>query len=398
MNAAQNPAVSWEVRERFGVERMSMPTMAGVPWSSLGSGAGRGTDTGQALVLIGRERDGSATFRAPNGEIIRATLAPSDVTNQREQLENYLGGYSPFGFGADLLAPIIMVDKEKGDRRDLAKENAFEVVDTTLGRQGAFNEIDLLSAIGTYQARGYGLASFLPWQTENDAQANFNVRASLGQMLKWKLALHREVRVLTLLTTLTNWASTNRLDLTGVTAAKWDNGASKNPRADLWSIIKASLMPVNLILMNPDVAFYFLGDTEIRAYMKQMLGDGAPSADVAAAAAMGEMGVVTVRIPGLPPIYILPAKKLVSGAVQYALGDDVLLLSVMPNQPNDGLRVGSAFTYRTRGRSGSGIQTNEYIPQNRGNNSGTWFSVGFDEDVLISSNVAGGIIKDVLST
>lgn len=401
MNAPQLPVVSWQVKDRFGVERMAPPAHSAQPWLAGGAATRavsgeRPEGTGEVLTLVERRKDGSAVFRRPNGELITAMMAPSSVTNQREQLENYLGGYSPFGFAADMMIPEIPVDKEKGDRRDLSKENAFEVVDTTVGRQGAINEVDLLSELGTYSCREYALASYLPWQTENDAQGNFNVRASLGQMLKWKLALHREVRALTLLTTLTNWASTNRLDLTAVAASKWNDGASKDPRADLQAILRASLQPVTMICMNPDVAFHFLSDTKVIAYMRQMLGDSAPSPEVAAAAAAGDMGIIQMRIPGLPMVCICPSKKLSGGSTVYCLGDDVLCLSVQPN-PTDGLRIGSAFAYRTRGRSGSGIQANEYVPEGRGINRGSMFDVGFSEDLLISSNLAGGLIKDVLS-
>lgn len=399
MNAPHSHVVSWQAKTQFGVERMAQPSFV-PPWAGGRAATQAGSappveGSGEVLTLVERLPDGGAVFRTPRGEFIRAAVMPSNVTNQREQLENYLGGYSPFGFAADMLVPEIPVDKEKGDRRDLSKENAFERVNTRVGRQGAIQEIDLLSELGTYKVEEYAIASFLPWQTENDAQSNFNVRASIGQMLKWKLALDREVRVISKLATLANWASTNRLDLTAVAASKWNTGASKDPRADLHTILKATLQPVTLIAMNPDVAFWFLSDTKIVAYMKQMLGDSAPSPEVAAAAAAGDMGVLTMRIPGLPTIAVCPAKQLVSGATEYILGDDVLCLSVQPG-PTDGLRMGSAFAYRTRGRSGSGIQANEYVPQGRGINSGSMFEVGFAEDVIMN-NLSGGLIKDVLS-
>lgn len=384
MNAAlKQPVVSSEAQDRFGVSRAPAPPAMAV----------------ETLTLVERDpRNGTATFRAPNGDLIRAAMAPSDVTNQREQLDTYLGGYTPYGFCCDMCSPLVLVDKEKGDRRDLGKANAFEVVDTKLGRAGAINQIELLSELGSYHCQEYGLASFLPWQTENDAQQNFNVRASIGMLLQWKLQLHREVRVLDALTTLANWAATNRIDLSAQATLKWDNGNAKNPRADLQAILKASLVPPTGICMNPDVAFYFLADTEVRAYMKQMLGDGAPSPDVAAGAAAGELGVVTFRVPGLPPVHICPSKKLDgSGNAVYALADDVIILATPPSPPNDGLRMASHLSYRTRGRSGTGVQTNEYIPQGRGLNSGTMFELGFSEDPIQTSNVAGGLIKDVLS-
>ncbi len=357
----------------------------------------------ELLTLVSRDpRAGTATFRTGRGELITAALAPSDVTNQREQLDTYLGGFQPFGFAADMMAPTVPVSREKGDRRDLGEANAFERVNTRVGRQGAINTIDLISELGQYACKEYGLASFLPWQSENDAQENFNVRASIGQMLMWKLALDREARVKDLLTTTGNWHSDNVVDLTGQANFKWDNGSTKNPRADLHAAMSAMLMPPTGVYMNPDVAFHLLSDDEVRAFMRQMLGDNAPSADVARGAAAGNMGVVTLRVPGLvadAPIHIVPAKVLnvATGAVEYLWPDDVLILSNPPGQPSDGMRMASALTYRTRGRSGTGVQSNEYIPQGRGLNSGSMFEVGYSDHELITGTRAGALLKDVLS-
>lgn len=357
----------------------------------------------EALTLISRdERTGVATFRRPNGEIVTAALAPADVTNQREQLDTYLGGFQPFGFAADDVAPVVLVNKEKGDRRDLGEANAFERVNTKVGRHGAINTVDLISGLGTYHTQEYGLASFLPWQSENDRQENFNVRAHIGQMLLWKLALDREFRVKDLVTATSSWHADNVVDLTGQATLKWDTGNAKNPRADLHAALKSMLMPATGVWMNPDVAFHLLSDDEIRDFMRQMLGDNAPSPDVAKGAAAGAMGVVTLRIPGLvadAPIHIVPAKALdvSTGSVEYIWPDDVVITSNPPGQPSDGMRMASALTYRTRGRSGSGVVSNEYIPQGRGINSGSMFEVGYSDHELITGSRAGALMKHVLA-
>jgi hypothetical protein len=331
------------------------------------------------------------------GEVIQLTVTPADVTVQTEELDTYLGGYSPFGFGADMFSKVIPVDKEAGNRRDFSKENAFEVVDVTSGRNGAIKEVDHRSALTPYRVSEFALATFIPWATENDATQLYNIRAAAGEMISWKLALAREVRVFDHLTTLTNWNSLNRTTLT--TNFKWDNGSTKNPRADLHARVKASAQQVTDIGMNPDVAFYFLSDTEVRAYMKQMLGDSAPSAEIAASAMAGATGVQTFVVPGLPPIHIVPSKKLnpSTGALDYVLGDDVILVTNQPGMPRDGNRIATHMTFRHKGRSGTGVTTNEYIPQGRGINGGTMFEMGYAEEAFFASNIAGGLIKDVLS-
>src|SRR5690606_40579191 len=69
--------------------------------------------------------------------------------------------------------------------------------------------------------------SYLPWQTENDAQENFNVRAHIGQMLMWKLALDREVRVKNLVTNVASWHADNVVDLTAQSTLKIGRAACR---------------------------------------------------------------------------------------------------------------------------------------------------------------------------
>lgn len=354
--------------------------------------------------LLSRNPDGTVTLGGGAGEVIAASLAPSDVTNQREQLDTYLGGYQPFGFGADMMAPIVPANKEKGDRRDLGAANAFTRVDTKVGRQGAINTIDVVSDLGDYHCKEYALASFLAWQTENDKQENWNVRASIGMMLKWKLAIDREFRIRDLLCNPSAWHADNVLDLTSVSAAKWDTGTTKKPRSDLHSVARAMLMPCTGIYMNPDVAFHLLEDPGVRDFLKMVFGDNAPGGNLAQGAAGGMMEVTSIMVPGLVgggnvAINIIPAKAMdpATGVIEYIWPDDVLLLSDPGGQPSDGLRMASALTYRTRGRSGTGIVTNEYIPLGRGVNSGSMFEVGYSDDGLVTGPQAGAYIRGVLS-
>lgn len=352
------------------------------------------------FALGTRYQNGQMAFRLSEdtpglgreGEVITLAVTPADVTNQTEELDTYLGGYRPFGFGADLFSKVVLVDKEAGTRRDFSKENAFEEVNVRSGRNGAINEIDHRSGTTPYRVEDFALATWIPWSTENDAHVLYNVRASAGEMIAWKLALAREVRTFTLLTTLANWDTNNRTTLGS--GFEWNGGANSDPLLDLHTRIKASAQVVSDIGMNPDVAFHFLAHDKVRSFMKQMLGDGAPSPEVAAAAAT--QGVMTFRIPGFPPIHIVPSKRLVSGSLEYVLNDSVVLVTNQPGVPRDGNSIATSWTFRYRGRSGTGVVTNEYIPNGRGINGGTMFEMGYSDDQFLASNIAGGLITDVI--
>lgn len=330
------------------------------------------------------------------GQIITMAVTPADVSVQTQELDTYLGGFAPFGFGADLVSKVVPIDKEAGQRRDFSLENAFENVDVTSGRHGAMREVDHHSALTAYRVQEYALATYIPWQTENDATALYNVRAAAGEMVAWKLALAREVRIWTALTDTTKWNANNYSSLTSNFI--WNGGSTKNPRADLHARIKASAQPITDIFMNPDVAYWLLSDTDMRNFMRQMLGDAAPTADIAASADSGDYGVQTFRVPGLPPIHIVPAKvkNLSTGNLDYVLGPHVVMVTNQPGVPRDGNRIATHMTFRTKGRSGTGVTTNEYIPQGRGINGGTMFEMGYSEDYFFGSNIAGGLIANVI--
>ncbi len=354
-------------------------------------GGGRQIENGFRQLILAEAVEGIG--RA--GDLVTLSVQPSDTSDQLAEIDTYLGGYSVFAFTADLVAPIAVVKKEKGKRRDFSKENAFEVVPTEVGRQGAINEIQHGSATTDYETMEHALACFIPWASESDAVEAYDVRAAHSRLLADKLLLSREVKVWNFVTTLNNWATTNRTSLTA--NFKWDNGSTKNPRKDLHDRIEASAQPVTGIFMNPTVGFWFLSDTEVRAYLKQMMGDNAPPADLARAA--DSQGYMKFELVGYPPIHICPAKKLSAGNLVYCLGDDVVLSSSPPSGvPIDGMTSASCLTFRHRGKSGTGWVTNEYIPQGRGLNGGRMLETGYGETVFMGSNIAGGLIKDVLST
>jgi len=345
---------------------------------------------GQMLFTLAEDMivDDKLIHRA--GEQILMAVAPADVTNTTEELDTYLGGYDQFGFVADRASPIVLANKEQGTRRDFKKENVFELVQTAVGRSGAINQIDHMSETASFHCQEHALSCWVSWQTQNDG--NYDVEMESGEMLMDKLMLAREYRVFNLLCTPGNWDAANYTTLT--TGYQWDGGANANPRKNLHDRIKASAAPVVEVLMNPDVAFWFLSDSEVREHMKQMLGDSAPSPDVARASDI--QGPITFNIPGFPPITTAPAKYLSSGSLTYILGDTVLLLCRPPAGRN-GRKIGTSATWRNRGRSGTGIVSNRYQPQGKGINGGTMLEVGHSDDEIMISDIAGGAIFDVLA-
>lgn len=359
-------------------------------------------DAGNGQVLFTPPQDivsgGNLIYRA--GEQVLMALNPSDVSNQTIELDNYLGGYKQGGLIADMISGVILVDKEAGTRRDFDKANAYEVIDTAAGRNGALREVDMASLVTAYKTGPYGLATFIKWETANESA--WAVEARAAKFILDKVFLDREVREITALTTTANWNSNNQTTI--LAANKWDTGTTIHMVADLQARCQASSHPVSCILMNPIVAGYFLASAEVAGRLRAFNGDNAAPVAMpkGSIANVLEIQVVDLSLLGLPPLYICSAKKLnpATSLLDYILADDVVLLTNPPNEMlNDGEIIATRKTFRTKGRSGVGIVTNQYVPVGgRGINSGRMFEVGFAEVGAFCCNTAGGLLKDVLST
>lgn len=335
------------------------------------------------------------------GQTIQLSVLPSDTADQTRVIDNYISGYKNFGFVADLLSPVVLVDRETGNRIDRSANSAFQLVDTLVGRQGSINELQDANTRTSYKTQEHALAAFIPWASENDALDQYNIRTATSTMLADLLLLRREYDLLNmtngLLTTLANWNSNNRTSLT--TNFKWDNGSTKDPRADLHARMKASLQTISAIAMNPDVLYYFLSDNNVRAYLKAKMGNDAPVPDLGYQIEADNKAQRTINVEGYPPIICVGAQYLSSGTPTYVMGDDVLLISLPPtNVPVNMFTNATSLTFRTKGKSGTGWVTNEYLPNGRGLNGGRMLETGYGETSFFGSNVAGGLIKDVLST
>lgn len=329
---------------------------------------------------------------AKAGEKIMLAVTPSDVS-QVTEVETYLGGYKQGGYLQDVLARIVPCDKETSKRRNFSMTNVFAPVEDRTGRHGKIQEIEHASEVVEFKTEEHALAAFVTFASENDAVSTYNVRAAHSKLISDKLALNTEIRWCDRATTLTNWDANNQISIT--TNYRWNTGSTKIPLGNIQSIIKNSWQPINGIAMNQEVASYFLADTGVRAYVDVRMGTAGPKNDMIYEAS-GLDGVQMFRLPGLPPFYVVDAKKYVSGAMTSILADDVILFS-SPSQLSGGETMASFLRFRYRGRSGTGWTVNEYVPYGRGLNGGTMLEVGYsDHDAFVSSH-AGGVIKGVLT-
>lgn len=327
------------------------------------------------------------------GQIIQLALSPSDV-NSSEEIDTYLGGYSPPGFRFSEAAPPVLVVKDFDDFRNYGSNNAFKLVQTETSKQSGIKEVDAESSLSSYQVIEHALGAYIPGQTQVQAAPLVDPRMAGARRISWALELGREVRGWGLLTTSGNWNADNTVTLAA--GSEWNDAINGNPIKDLFARIEASAQIVTDIWFSTQVSHAFIQNQNVRDHVRLMRGD-LPSAE-SVAAADAQVRNIDFVIPGLPPFHVVPGKVLneSTGKLDYILADNVVLTTTPTRIPTDATEIFTAMTFRRRGSSGTGYLSREVELATRGLEVGRLLVAGFAEDIKFVANNCGGLIKDVI--
>jgi hypothetical protein len=327
------------------------------------------------------------------GQTITMALDPSD-TYTTQELETWLAGYQQTGgFRMDEVAPPILIDQETTKLRNFTKANTFRRVDVRASMRGAINEVDPETELvdkGPMTHRALG--TFVP--AALTPQAAYDYRTAAAARINEALVLDRECRGWTLLTTSGSWLAANRTTLTS--GLQWGGasgaGASSDPVRDLLTRRTNSAAQIMDWWMNEEVAGWFLMHDKVRAHMKQMLGDNAPSPQVVT------QDHADFTIPGIGNFHVVASRVLneSTSVLDYILNDTVLGTRSIAGIPTGGNDIATAKTLRVKGPSGTGFVSRSVNLGARGYGGGELLIVGHQEDIFMTSDCVGGAVFDVL--
>jgi len=329
------------------------------------------------------------------GQRVTLALQPSDVHDATE-LPTYLAGYKPYGFRADEASPPILVDNDSDKYRTFSSNDAFRLVDVKTAGGAKVKEVDPGSSLATYNVVERAIGSFIPTQTQGQSGNAYDPRMAAGRRCRRAIDLDREFDVFnTILGTNTSFAAAQRTALGA--NQNWNEGTSSNPIRDIMEQIEASDQPVTGIWFNQTVAHAFIRNNATKDHMRQMLGDSAVNAAVTNIAKAGDMNV-DFTIPGLPPFHVAAAKYLneTASTIDFVMPNVCTLITLPPGVPTDGEEIATTYTWRRRGPSGTGVETREFILEDRGSMGGTMVVVTTADDEVVTANNAGGIITSVI--
>lgn len=331
------------------------------------------------------------------GQKVTLALTPADV-RQPEEMSTYLAGYYVPGFRADEASKVVLVNHDEDKFRTFDTDDAFKRVFVKGSLQGAIPEVDPKSSLTNYKVVEKYVGSFIPMQTELNAEGLYNPKMAAARRCKRALMLDREFDVWGLLGTSSNWNAGNVLALTAGTQS-WRTGSAPDPILDLQTAEELSAQMITDWWMHKKTANIFLRNANVRDYLKTIIGDGALNqaiVDINKSVASGAQ--YDFQIPGFAPIHIVSGKaKDASGNLGYIFPDVVVGTVSAPGTPTDGETIATSYTFRRKGPGGVGFETREFFVEGRGPLGGTMIVAAMADVPIMTGPIVGAIITNVIA-
>lgn len=298
-------------------------------------------------------------------------------------LTNVSVSYNPGWVIADIVAPIVPVAKESDKYYVWTRDEILRTFDDLRADGSEANLISFKPSKDTYFCEEYALKIGITKREMDNADSALRLEISKTKFLKNSLLLSREKRVATLLRDAANYATWNKITLSGT--SQWNNGSyTGDPLAeiDTWinAIYQATWMFPNFIVMPYDVAVVFGANTKVIDRIKYTNNSLISSAWIPTI--IRNMQVLT---PGaIETTSAKGAATITTGAVWWK---DVIMGIANNGQTMEALS--QAYTFRNRD-----WQTEKYY---KDETKTTYIESWVIEDVKIVSDVAGYIMKAVIS-
>lgn len=276
------------------------------------------------------------------------------------------------------------VQKESDKYYVWNREDAFRTWDDKLAPGAEARTIDFTISNDSYFAEEFGLKTRILWRDLNNADSVLKLEMNKTRKLKDSLLVSREKRVATLFTTLLTFASGLSTTLSG--ASQWNNGSYVgDPVLEIDNAKEAVRLACgfypNVIIIGAAIVPVLTNNAKYREHYKYTAADIAGN--------------------GLPPV-LRGMKTLVPGGINTTSnegaatpttadlwGKNIILAYV--NLSNEAMVDDFSLAYTFRSQD---YQTRKYDVDSQ---RAEYIETTAIEDVKVVSNVAGYLIKSVIS-
>ena len=152
-------------------------------------------------------------------------------------LTNLSVQYANDEYIGERLVPVVPVDKRSDEFATYSKRDRLGQYDDKIGPRGDANEVEENRGSDNYSVVDRALQNFVPAETVDNQDAVFDEMMDLTESVADNLALNREIRIATLLTTAANYASGNSATLSG--SDQWDSASGGDPIKKIQDAIAA---------------------------------------------------------------------------------------------------------------------------------------------------------------
>ncbi len=318
------------------------------------------------------------------GELWRAkTVSPNNV-HANTFLTNMSVAYKNDEYIGESLMPIVSVDKRSDQYAIYTKSDRLGDIDDTIGPRGDANEVEENRSSDNYSVTDRALSNYIAAETVDNEDAVFDEMVDLVDAVNDRIALKREMRIATVLTTAANFPG-QTATLSGTDQWSSSSGGSpiKNMQdaiASLWQgqgqtdiIGYTSLDVVNTLMRHP-VLLDLFKYTSPGLLNRQKLAS----------------------FFGLSDLLIGAARKNTANKGQTASysriwGNDLGIVRVARRPTKRSAHFGSTFQLRTD------PMTFQWFDPKKGKAGGHFVKVGLSDDHKIVAADTGYLFKSVIA-
>lgn len=142
-------------------------------------------------------------------------------------LSNLSVQYANDSFIGERLMPVVTVDKRSDTFSIYNKRDRFAAPDDTIGPDGDAAEVTEGRSTDNYSVKDRALMNHIPCETIENQDPIFDEMLDLTESVRSGLALKREQRIATVMTTAGNFPTGNKVTLSG--SDQWDSAGGGDP-------------------------------------------------------------------------------------------------------------------------------------------------------------------------
>lgn len=320
-------------------------------------------------------RDGMWHYRSVQPSSVHSSAFLTNLSVQYAN-DEYIG---------ERLCPVIPVDKRSDDFATYGKRDRLGQYDDSIGPGGDVLEVEESRGSDNYSVKDRALQNYLAAETVENQDAVFDEMLDLTESVADNLALNREIRIATLLTSSGSYASGHVTTLSG--SDQWNSAGGGDPIkniqtaiATLWQgkgptdlLGACSLDVFNALVRHPkllDVFKYTRDGLITRQQLASLFG----LTDLLVGAARKDT-----------------ANKGQSASYSRIWGNHFVIARVARRPSRRSAHFASTFQLR------QDPQTTTWIDPKKGKAGAFYLKIGLSDDHKIVANDTGFLLKDVIS-